>query len=654
MSRVIFVETSAQAEWASSHLSESERGMIVAVTAEAVEALQARGLAHIPAGQVCDLRQFAEEEYGINVGVVRLARAVESFVEARRPELRFEGPGFLSGQGYPLFHAAVGIAARATLCMRAIRTLDANAIALFSGPLDRWFAADGYDRAPWIDVVHHADPRVKIDVLPMPATDPTDDSLGPPLYERIHNRLERPWRRHITRSRSRRSAITESLDLRGLRLLFPSGVRDDWIPIIETLGSSHDCGLAEMDGETRGYFWPYAFIPAVTERASGQRHELGVPSFAPDATEEAVVEQLFGQWMHERPEQARFPVGGIDVFPGLARHVTQVARRSPALLRHADRVAAAALEHVRPDAVCFFAMPWLAVKRFAHACRHRSVPVICYQHGGTYGTHRVAQHAQVEQAHADVFLTYGEGTREHTYPEFPLHASFVPVGSARIEAMRRAAAPRRRGRRLRVLWVGEYATGNGFNATHTLEDTRRFALEQEGLRLLAAASSLRVTYRPHREQLQEVGTVRWIQRACPAVAVEAVRPLERLIADADVVVTDGSSGSVWYETLGMGRPLILFCDPRQPLLWPEFERDLDQACRWCRNESEFFDVLRQLVEDPADAMSALRAIDAAPFVRKYILHHGNGGPADRVWRFLSSLREDSPRPGHDLVEPLTT
>ena len=35
MSRVLLVETSAQAEWICSHLPESERGTLVAVTAEA-------------------------------------------------------------------------------------------------------------------------------------------------------------------------------------------------------------------------------------------------------------------------------------------------------------------------------------------------------------------------------------------------------------------------------------------------------------------------------------------------------------------------------------------------------------------------------------------------------------------------------------------
>jgi hypothetical protein len=652
MSRVLFVETSAQATWICTHLSQGERGTLLAVTAEAIEALDARGLAHIPAREVCDFRQFAEHEYGMNVGVVRLAGAVESFVKARRPELRFEGPGFVSGQGYPLFHAAVGIAARAILGVSAIRALDARAIGVFGSPLDPWFADDGYERDPWIEVVRHAEPGVAVDVLPMPISRSAHDSMRPPLYDRIRNRIEASWRRAVGGNRARRSAAP-SPDLRGLRLLFPIGATYDWLPVTEALRSSGNSHVAEMDGETLGYFWPYAFVPAVIERASGQRHELSVPSFARDPEEEATVERILGEWLQERPEQARFPVGVVDVFPGLQRHLTQVTRRSPALLRHADRVAAAALEQVRPDAVCFFAMPLLAEKRFAHACRRRSVPVICYQHGATYGTHRVAQHAQIEQAHADVFLTYGEGTREHTYPEFPSRAVFVPVGSARIEAMRRAATPRRRrGRQVRVLWIGEYATGNAFNATHTLEDTRRYAVEQEGLRLLAAASpSLHVIYRPHRHQLKEVGTVRWIQRACPAVAVEAVRPLEHLINDADVIVSDGASGQVWYETMALGRPLILFCDPQQSLLWPEFERDLDRACRWCRDESEFFAALRRLCKEPAEAMSALSAIDAAPFVRKYILHHGSDGPADRVRRLLSSLRDQRLGPGSDLVRP---
>ena len=87
MSRVLFVDTGAQAAWIASQLPVSERGLVVAVTAAAAEALAAREIAHLPASEVCDLRALAHEEYPINVAVARLAGAAEAFIADRHPRL---------------------------------------------------------------------------------------------------------------------------------------------------------------------------------------------------------------------------------------------------------------------------------------------------------------------------------------------------------------------------------------------------------------------------------------------------------------------------------------------------------------------------------------------------------------------------------------
>jgi hypothetical protein len=636
VTRVVFIENAAQAAALVADDAAAGAQALVAVTAEAVDALDSYGLPHTAADDICDLRRLAGQEYPMNIEVARLAAAFESFAVSRHPQLDSDGPGFMSAQAYPLFHASVAIAARALICLDAIRHFGASTIAVYAGELDPWFRDDGYAVSPSVEILRRMRPDIAIDVRP-PAPGTPGDAARSPLHDRIRNRIEAVWRRVLQRDVAA-SGSTPPEELRGLTLLFPTGARYDWAQVADALAGYGGAQVFEIETQTLGTFWPQVFAPVVVDRRTGSRQALDVAAFEADADEERVVERLVDEWARTRPADAVFPVLGVDIFPGLLPHFTHVARRSPAMVRHADAIAAAALDAVRPDAVGFFAMPLLADKRFAHASRRRQVLVVCYQHGASYGTHQVAQHGQIEQAHADVFLSYGDGTRLHGYPEFPVRATPVPVGSARIDAIRRAAAPRRGPRQpLRVLWVGEYATRNEFNATHSIADVTRYRLEQRGLERLAAAHTLSVTYRPHRHQLQEVGIARWIERSELRIGIDAVRPLEVLIDRSDLIVTDASSGQVWYETLAIGRPMILFCDPRQTLLWPEFAADVERACLWCRDEESFLAVLDRLAESPRTVVDELAAFDARPFVEKYVLHTGAGRPVDRVLAFLASV-----------------
>jgi hypothetical protein len=639
VAQAIFVESDAQAAWVSQHACAQPREAVVALTAEAVEALETLGVPHVPVGDVSDLRPLASVVYELSVEVTRITRHIEAYISAFYPPARTDGPGFVEGQGYVLQHDVSTVAARAVLIIDAIRILRLSSIALFAGPIDHAFREDGYVEPPVAAVIRKMFPEVKLDLREVVPSFPSSNE-GRTLLGRIRNRAAliveqlTAHRRTVGHSRQHRR-------LNGLRVLLADGATYDWGPVAAELLRQTDVRLTALNNRTfLDDFWSHAYEPVLYTLSENRSEQLGVGSYTREPDEEALLSELFNRWVQDRAAEARLYFLGVDLLPGLIPHFRHIVRRGLTFLRHADAVATAALDRAQPDAVCFFAIPTLASKRVAFAARRRGVPVVAYQHGATYGTHLQAMHAQIDQAHADYFLTYGVGTAPLEHPGFPVRAEFVNVGSARIDAMRRLRPPPRRNRP-RVLWVGEFATANLYGTPYSLEDTRRYAIEKEGLSRLTSSGLIEVMYRPHRHQWKESGIARWLGRRGLPVDVDVVQPLERLIRASDLVVTDGSSGQVWYEALAIGVPVIAFCDPVQTRLTEEFERDLATACMWYRDEESFLRALGRLAADPAAVMHDLEQIDVAPFLEKYILGAGSHRPVDRVLAFLGALRAQS-------------
>jgi hypothetical protein len=633
--QTIFVESDAQAAWVARRACAQPREAVVALTAEAVEALETLAVPHVPVGEVSDLRPLAAVLPDLSRGVTRIARQLESYVATRYPAARADGPGFVEGQSYALQHDVSTVVARSVLIADAIRVLGPSSIALFAGPVHPVFAVAGYHEPPAAAVIRNSYRDLPVNLLEATASRPADNE-GRRLLSRVRNRARLTIGRLASRPMPGRQLQLRA-NLEGLRLLLADGPVYDWGPVATQL-EHRDVSLFALNKRAfASGLWSYAYDPLLQGIAGKGDQPLPVEPYTRDPAEELIVAGLLDEWARDRPSEARLELLGLDMLPGLLTHLRHVASRGPALLRHADSVAAAALDRAQPEAVCFFAIPSLASKRVAFAARRRGVPVVAYQHGATYGTHVQAIHAHLEQAHADYFLTYGVGTRLLDDPEFPARAEFVPVGSTRIDAMRKGRG-RPRAARLRVLWIGELATENLYGAPFSLEDTRRYSLEKQGLSRLVAGNSFDVMYRPHRHQWKESGIARWLERTRSPVTIDVVQPLERLIRHADVIVTDGSSGQVWYEALAIGVPIILFCDPVQTLLTPEFERDLASACLWCRDEQPFLDALDQLAADPVSVIAELKQLNAAPFIEKYILGSGPERPVQRVLTFVSALR----------------
>jgi hypothetical protein len=615
---------------------------VVAVTAAAADCLEAQGVRHRLLCELADGRDLAGIEPQLCRLAVELASEVEAYVGAHHAGASFEGPGFLTGQSYYLQYAIGSVAVRTLLARRAIDALDPRQLVTVDAPggTDQ-FLLDGYAEAPWTIPLRELAAGRGIEfesITASPAVDGHASSQRTAFLVGAARRAASKLRSR-TPKRERRTRTTPSQGLTGICALVIDSPYD-WSGVLDALRfapGTRRFDLAEVQVDVRD--WMRAYDPLLREPWTRTAALLpGVPPPV-DIPERETLRRLFDRWLAERDVVPRLDVDGIDLWPALARHVRSLTAASPAIARHADAVVEAAVDRTEPDVVCTFAMSSLIAARLSHHCRTRGVPVVCYQHGGAYGTHALVQHELIEFDRADIFLTYGDGVKPRTDVFGAPRAHFVTAGSARLEPerLRRPSRRRRFHNRTEILFVAEVSFANALT-TFVVEDTERYRLERESLLTLTANRELHVTYRPFPGQRVTGSIATWLERAgLRAIRVNSSRSLTRLLARSDLVITDTSSPTAWNEALVLGVPLLLYCDPRQTLMAGEFTADLAEACAWCRTPEEFLAALKHLVEDPHTYIEQLRQLDTEPFLRKYVLGPGDRGSVERVLDLLATL-----------------
>ena len=105
-----------------------------------------------------------------------------------------------------------------------------------------------------------------------------------------------------------------------------------------------------------------------------------------------------------------------------------------------------------------------------------------------------------------------------------------------------------------------------------------------------------------------------------------------------LIITDNAASTVWNETIAFGKPLILFCDPQQTLLMPFFAADLEEACFWCKTETELINAVQRLSNTGSEFLSDLRRTDTTSYLENYVLYRNDGDSKQRVVDFLKALR----------------
>jgi hypothetical protein len=644
---LIFLENRREALHIARHLQLDAQTKLIAVTAEAAEALEAQDLPHEPVCAYADTRVLVSADERLNQDCFALAEEIEGFIGQRYTGAKFDGPGFLSGQGYFLQYSASAIQTRAFLMRETIRACSPEKVVVFAGEIDPWFVGDGYPRNPWLIV---AGQLAQEHGFTLEVLECSSDARS--VLENFRTSVDR-----LSRTIGRKAwnnirpffpspsflDIADERDLNGLRLLMVDTHSYDWAPVLNDLRKVKGVDVFRvhrrfLDART----WTFHFDSSL-EGLEGRGHaELGVQLSRPDKDEVREISDLFDVWLRQRPADPGLTALGFNLLPALVPHLKAMATLGPALTRHSDMVAQRALDAIKPHAVCFFSIPWVATKRLAFQCRLRRIPTVCYQHGGAYGTHILTQHEQIELGHADYFLTYGTGIQSRVNPAFPVRARYVPVGSARIAAMTaqpRLSSPRSH-RAISVLWIGEISLRNTVGGPFLVEDTQRYLMQKECLQLLGRADKLCVTYRsyPGREQWNAAGTTRWLARTnLPSIRMSAWLPLEKLIRQHDLVITDCSSNTAWNEVLALERPLIVYCDPEQTPLTAAYMTDLEAACFWCKTGEALVVAVRKLALEGETFLADLRKKESSTYLRKYVVHERPDASVTRVVSFLNSV-----------------
>src|SRR5205807_2129538 len=128
--------------------------------------------------------------------------------------------------------------------------------------------------------------------------------------------------------------------------------------------SSDDCYLIATRSEDP-HPWSEVVDPLVRHAWRRERIDLSVEATAPRKDETARVAAITEDWLRAKGGVEAPSLPGVDLRPGIARHLRVLAQASPALARRADAIASAILGSVRPTVVGFSAIGSLSAQLLA-------------------------------------------------------------------------------------------------------------------------------------------------------------------------------------------------------------------------------------------------------------------------------------------------
>lgn len=627
ISNLIFLDDPRQVPLLRKYLTIGSTDKIVPMTAHALWALEHSSLPHEPVCSFAETYEVADAYEQCHQPLFLLLKEIETYIGERCPELKFSGPGFLSGQVYYVGYSLSAIAKRFFLMKKVIEICSPDKVTILQGTVDPWFAGEGFACDPWISLIQAftTDMGSSFALLPTPLPLPPGKSSPGLLSEWF-----RKFRRLSHRDGFERlyNKIRYSIDGRMdglLRVLVVGEYNYDWEPVLSDLrrlkrGSYFSLPIFTLDQRP----WTNYYGSYIRLNKSFIRRPIDVE--APDAREEEAqtLKTLFAGWLEKQGKVPEIMMFDCNIFPSLVPQISSMIISGPSLIRHIDRVARRALDIAKPDAVCFYSMPNLCDKRLAHICNDRGVPVISYQHGFGYSVQVSVKDEETDPLYADYFLTYGTKILPRSDSCFPAKAEYIAVGSSRIEQMTKRQSPTlmANNSNLNILWIAESSTKNTIVSSLT-EDTKRYLTQKICLGLLGRAKKTTVVYRPLASCSKYDGITDWIrQENISHVKIDIDKSLETLIKISDIVVTDISSPTTWAEVLALKKPMILYCNPRQTLLTSEFMTDLDRACHWCKTPEIFINQISALIENPDNVINEKRKTDPTEFINHYILHEG--------------------------------
>ncbi len=652
---VYFLDTSeGVAHCAAQDLGSS---MMVAVTAEALAAAGATDLActAIAAYDDPDMHGAAWERSGM----VPWGHAVDDLerelLRALAPDFD-DGTGMLSGCFYQIAKSANAVRNRVRLLRSAIKALQPERVTIVETRIDSWFAHCGYQLNPWTIAIQRWAQGVglPIDVVTVASPAHVVPKARPPIGPRHLAARVRAWargtplvrrvwlQRRCLQQRFLHSEMPRAATWRGGPLLFCDEDGYDWRYVQEGLRrKGARFWFIERDpretNPTRFVFSPALVSSAGTSTSLGATLDKRAPAWTSRAS------AAFDSWLLNSEHHERLCIDDVETLQPLAPYLRRLVSAMPALTRYNDMAVRRALDRAKPSAVCFvsiaYAYQWCLVRE----CRRRGIPVLSYQHGGSYGTHEVATHDVLENLSADYFLAYGAGIEPSSQPILARRARYVAVGSALLDSRRNSPWIRSRAREvrtepLRVLWAADVSMRNSITLGTEIEDTARYQIEQRCIALLARSSALRLTYRPFPGDLVIQGTPAWLSREhAQEVTVDSKTRFVDLLQEADLIVTLSSGGTLWNEAIAMGVPLVAFADPSRSTIRQSYIAAVAEACVLCTSEQSLVDEMTMLARDGARYLERFAGKNGEAFLKHYVV--GESNVAERAIAFLEHVSQ---------------
>jgi len=623
---IVFLEHRDQVLWIRNNHFLEPSMTLIALTAEALQALEELEYQCFAVCDFIDTSPLVSEEEHYIKEIYSLSLEIENYIGDYFDGFKTDGPGVISGNYYFLQYCISSIVKRAYILKKLVTTFSPLKITVFQQDIDAWLHGWQYVKNPWDEILEtfSHEYNFSIEYIRVPRKKNSIPALDFAKVFSYYNRIKRKIIQ-LNFARQQKHSISSNLD--GCRIIFVNSTNYDWGPVVRQLKQNKKIGMFELEQYNlyKHLWWSAIFSPALREMGTQKKTDIPINREIITKNEKKTLELLFEKWLSERENPPTIKVFDINIFPYIIPQIRTLVVQGLIISRYTDSFALHVIQKTKPHIVCFFNITQLSERRFAYICEKKGIPTVCYQHGFGYNVGIQPGAEGCDQACADFILSYGEGNRPRTNPLFPVKAEFFPVGSARIENMKKINPCRdlKKGRILKILWIAESTSHNTLVASLT-EDTKRYRMQKKCMSILSGKNNIQVIYRPLISQLFFDGTSVWLRNEkISGISIDAFTPLEDLILDSDLVISDISSPTTWGEVLGLNKPMILYCDPKQTPIKESSIPDLDSACCWCKTEDGLLRIIKELGEDPDHVFTYLHKMDSSAFVRKYILHDEN-------------------------------
>tara|TARA_B100000029_G_C17606302_1_gene967514 strand:+ start:4772 stop:6790 length:2019 start_codon:yes stop_codon:yes gene_type:complete len=659
MTHLWFVENRLQAKWIRENIQDVVDGIVVALTAEALQSLQEFGIKHTPVSEYADTRPVAAANQQLVVDCLDTLEEIETYILSHYTDSNATDVGFLTSNCYWLQYALTILVTRAHLIQETIRACSPVTVSIFKVAGDTDYAIKAahiwYQSLSMSHVLEQLASKYmfQLDIRSYNAESVNRYNLLSSLHsiKQIPASLRKFVGERISYLDSSKFENTNNSGQNDkCSLLIVGGLNAEWKSVtsfdrdlqVYLLNWMNNMEFAREPG-SRG--WCMGYDPKVVQFENESSIKLTLDPYSLAQEEMDSVNIICDRWANNVNRKSSVCFQGLDLADDLIDVVRPIAARTLSLCRYLDNFVSQVLDAIAPDIVCFQGVIHMADKRMASACRNRGIPTVGIQHGGSVGTHMNHKMDINDWGYCDYYLTYGDGIKGYINPIVTQRSSLVSVGSTYIEQRMRTnnLEDHTDNTYVNVLWISEKSFGNTIGHHYFPEDTRRYLLQQRCLKILNNGNNVKVTFRPFRTNKETIGTVRWLERGeYKAIKVDINSDLEELIRMSDVIITDNAASTVWNEAIAFGKPLILFCDPQQTLLMPHFASDLEEACFWCKTDSELRNAVQRLSDTGSEFLSDLRRIDTTSYLENYVLYRNDGNSKQRAAGFLKSLCSQGP------------